>query len=599
MQWTSAPTIAGAPHPQRARGFGQARLSAILEGIEAFLERERAQLPLWLVAGFGAGIAGWFTLGSPAAWAAFLCLCAALAVVGLLFPPTRTGRAVSWFAAAAALGCALVWGRAEWIAAPKLSRPVVTEMTGRVVAVEQLVAKGDVRLLLVPDSKNLPPKVRVSAKVDGVSKDVNRGSLVRLRARLAPPPSMALPGSYDFSRDAWFKGIGGVGRVLGPVVLVKKGEGAFLDRTRERLGTHIRERLPGAKGGIAAALVTGDQNGVPEDDAEAMRRSGLTHLLSVSGLHIAAVIGAVMFLTLRLLALSETLALRFNLVLVSAAAAAGAVAGIFYTLLTGAQVPTVRSCVAALLVLAGIALGRDALSMRLLAVGALVVLLFRPEAIAGASFQFSFAAVAAIIALHSSAWARRHLQAREEPWWARGLRWFGGMIATGLAVEAALIPFALFHFHKAGLYGVGANILAIPLTTFVIMPLEAAALLADAIGLGAPLWAPTSWALGLLLGIAHAVAGTTGAVATVASIPTWCFALFAAGGLWICLWVSPIRWLGLAPVAFAAIGTLLKADRKFLEQTGGLAITLGSTPHVASVAAQVGDHPWAATTSPQ
>ena len=179
-----------------------------------------------------------------------------------------------------------------------------------------------------------------------------------------------------------------------------------------------------------------------------MRRSGLTHLLSVSGLHIAAVVGAAMLLTLKLLALSERLALRFNLILV--AAGVGALAGVAYTLLTGAQVPTVRSCIAALLVLAGIALGRDAISMRLLAVGALVVLLFRPEALAGASFQLSFAAVASIIALHSSGWARRLFQRRDEGLAARIGRALLAMVATGLAVEIALIPFALYHFHKAG-----------------------------------------------------------------------------------------------------------------------------------------------------
>lgn len=155
-----------------------------------------------------------------------------------------------------------------------------------------------------------------------------------------------------------------------------------LDRVREGLRTHIEHRLRPNPAGIAVALATGDQNAVDQDDADAMRRAGLTHLLSVSGLHIAAVVAFAMFLSLRLLALSETLALRLNLVLVSAGVAAAA--GIGYTLLTGAQVPTVRSCVAALLILGGIALGRDALSMRLIATGALVVLLFRPEALAGA-----------------------------------------------------------------------------------------------------------------------------------------------------------------------------------------------------------------------
>src|SRR5205085_5695385 len=137
-------------------------------------------------------------------------------------------------------------------------------------------------------------------------------------------------------------------------------------------------------------------------------------------------------------------------------AAVAAAAGIGYTLLTGAQVPTVRSCVAALLVLAGLALGREAISIRLIAAGALIVLLFRPEAVAGASFQMSFAAVTAIVALHSTAFARRWFQRRDEGVIARAGRALLAMVMTGLAVEIALIPFALFHFHRAGLYGVGA-----------------------------------------------------------------------------------------------------------------------------------------------
>ena len=169
---------------------------------------------------------------------------------------------------------------------------------------------------------------------------------------------MALPGTHDFARDAWFKGLGAVGRALGDVEVVDPATPSGLDALRERLGGHIRERLPGSAGSIASALATGDQGAVTEEDAEAMRRSGLAHLLSVSGLHIAAVVGAAMLLTLKLLALSERLALRFNLVL--AAAGVGALAGVAYTLLTGAQVPTVRSCIAALLVLGGLALGRDA-----------------------------------------------------------------------------------------------------------------------------------------------------------------------------------------------------------------------------------------------
>jgi competence protein ComEC len=335
-----------------------------------------------------------------------------------------------------------------------------------------------------------------------------------------------------------------------------------LDRVRTNLREHIFARLPESSGGIAVALATGDQNAVDQEDAEAMRRSGLTHLLSVSGLHIAAAVAFAMLLSLKLLALSERLALRFNLVLVSAAVAAAA--GIGYTLLTGAQVPTVRSCVAALLILAGIALGRDAISLRLIAAGALVVLIFRPEALAGPSFQMSFAAVTAIVALHSTKWSQRLFQRREEGVvWRLGRSAFA-TVCTGLVVEAALIPLALYHFHRSGLYGVAANIVAIPLTTFVIMPLEAGALLLDVVGWGKPLWFLGGLAIDALLWIAHTVASANGAVAMLPSMPGWAFGLMAVGGIWICLWTRRWRLLGLVPFVIGAAGAALSASPDIL-----------------------------------
>jgi competence protein ComEC len=551
MQWTSAPNIGEAPLPQRARGYWKARFSAAAEGLEKLLELERAQLPPWLVVGLGSGIAAWFALDTPGQWQAFLCLGAALSIAGFAMRSGRAGSALGWFAAAATLGCLLVWARADYVAQPRLGKAAVTELRGRVEQVEHLASRDKVRLTIHPSTPGLPPRIRLSIDDDKAPPAIAEGAEIDTRARLAPPPPMALPGTYDFARDAWFWGVGAVGKPLGPVTVVQPGESRGLDRVRDELRQHIEQKLPPAPAGIAVALATGDQNAVDQSDADAMRRAGLTHLLSVSGLHIAAVVAFAMFLSLKVLALSERLALRFNLVLVSAGVAA--CAGIGYTLLTGAQVPTVRSCVAALLILAGIALGRDALSMRLIAAGALVVLVFRPEALPGPSFQMSFAAVTSIVALHSTRTARRLLQRREEGPIARTGRALLGIIATGLVVEAALAPMALFHFHRTGLYGTFANIVAIPLTTFVIMPTEAAALAFDPFGLGRPFW----WACGVsidgLLRLAQAVATTSGAVALMPSMPTWAFGLMVAGGIWLCLWNSRLRLLGLLPVAIGAI----------------------------------------------
>jgi competence protein ComEC len=504
------------------------------------------------------GIAAWFALPEPMAWSAFMALAGALFLAALaLGGGTRAGAALAWFSLFAGLGCALIWARAESVAAPRLERPQAAAFTAELVRADHIAARDQVRLLLAPtDAPDLPPQLRVTIPLDEAPEGLDPGATLRLRAYLLPPPPMALPGAYDFARTAWFARIGATGRVLGKVELVAPPPGgswsAWLLSARQRTSAHIQEQLPGSPGAIAAALATGDQGAISQEDAEAMRASGLAHLLSVSGLHITAVVGAVMLLALRLLALSPWLALRLNLVLVAAALAG--LAAIAYTLFTGAEVPTIRSCAAALLVLIGIAMGRDAITLRLVATGALIVLLFWPEAAAGPSFQLSFAAITAIVALHEHPPVRALLARREEGRLKRFGRALLGLLLTGIAVELAIAPVALFHFHQAGLYGALANIVAIPLTTFVIMPFEALALLFDPGGLGAPFWWVAGQALELLLALAHGVAAMPGAVALVPAVSAGAFLLVLAGLLWLALWRHRWRWWGAAPLA---AGTLL------------------------------------------
>jgi competence protein ComEC len=525
--------------------------------LEALADAERDQLPLWLPIGLGLGTAAWFVLPDSRSWTAFLLLAAALTLAPqALGPGTRWSRSVSIFCLAAILGCGNIWWKAERSAAPVLSHPRAAEFDAAIESFQRLPARDLVRLVVDPLDPGLP-RLRVNVDSAKAPEGLRPGSTVRLRGYLMPPAPAAVPGAYDFARAAWFQGIGGTGRVAFVRLVAPAAQQdwrARLAGARQRLADHIRSRLPAASGGIAAALATGDQGGIPESDAEAMRRSGLAHLLSVSGLHLTAVVGAVMLITLKLLALSPFLALRFRLVVI--AAGAGALAGVAYTLLTGAEVPTIRSCIAALLVLLGIALGRDALTLRLVAVGALVVLLLWPESLPGASFQMSFAAITAIVALHEHPRIRALLARREELWPMKLGRFGLGLVLTGLAVELALIPIALWHFHQAGLYGALANIVAIPLTTFVIMPLEALALLFDLVGLGAPFWWLAGAALDLLLALAHAVAEAPGAVARLPTLPTAAFALMAGGGLWLALWRTKWRRWGVVPIAAGAAAAL-------------------------------------------
>src|SRR5690242_19180297 len=254
MQWTSAPSMGEAPLPQRARGYWKTWVSASFGELEKLLEVERAQLPPWLVVGFGAGIAGWFVLDARSEWTAFLCIASALSLAGFALGSGRTGRALGWFALAATIGCALVWARSSWVAQPRLEHPRVVDLAAAVESVDHLATRETVRLLVKPHDAELPPHLRVSVDEDKFPAGVAPGAEIRVRARLAPPPSMALPGTFDFARDAWFQQIGAVGKALGPISVLRAAQPKGLDHVRDSLRKHIEKRLSPSSAGIAVAL---------------------------------------------------------------------------------------------------------------------------------------------------------------------------------------------------------------------------------------------------------------------------------------------------------------------------------------------------------
>ncbi len=604
-------TIAGSAPSMRPRRLQTGLAAACLDvrsAVERWLEAERDQLPLWLPVMLGLGVTAWFALPHVVQWIAVMLAGFALAAAALAIGRGgRAGAALGVAGVAIALGVALAWWRAERVAQPVLARTAVVSLRARVDRVEPLPARALVRLRLAPIKLLpraetagprtrhgrpeapvvLPPHIRVNVAVADVPAGLSRGAILELGVRLMPPQGAGVPGAYDYSRLAWFDGIGASGKAFAPVKLLSKPADAD-DGPRVRLTRHIEAALPGSDGGVAAAFVTGDVGAISLDDSDAMRRAGLAHLLSISGLHITAAVAATMLLVKRLLALSRRLALS-GLVPVMAAGA-GAVAAIGYTWLSGAEVPTIRSCVASLLVLAALALGREAVTLRLVAAGATIVLLLWPESLAGPSFQLSFAAVTAIVALHEHPRARAWFLKRDEGWGWKAVREGASLLVTGLLVELALMPIAVYHFHKAGVYGAFANIVAIPLSTFVIMPAEALALVFDVVGLGAPFWWAAGRAVALLLWIARTVAHMPGAVTVLPTMPDAAFALMVTGGLWLALWRTRWRRLGLAPLVIGAARALMTPPPDLLVTGDGRHVAIRTPTGLAFLRDRVSDY---------
>lgn len=542
---------------------------------ENALEQQRNQLPLLVPVGIATGICIWQFSGT-SIWPVLTCFLGALTLLAIsLGSQYRFARLLLWAAALMALGYASIAMKSHRVANDRLAKPVIATLNARVLSVEDVSARGIVRYVLdTGDAQGIPQHVRVNVPLEKHSANVTAGTIIQLKARLMPPAGPALPSSYDFARYAWFQGLGATGSALSsPVILAPSPGGqGFWGTSREALAQHIREAMPEPSGAIGAALLVGTRGAISENDAEALRNSGMAHLLSVSGLHVTAIVGGAFFLISRLLALFTWLAVRTPIPI--AAAAGAALTAVGYTLLTGAEVPTVRACIAALLILAALAMGREALSLRLLAAGACLVLIFWPEALAGPSFQLSFAAVATIVVLHESQRVRKWTERRDEPAAYRLGRFILSLLLTGLAIELVLAPIALFHFHKSGLYGALANIIAIPLTTFFVMPVQIIALLLDQLGLGGVFWWLAGQGVNIIRWLAYYVSEAPGSIVMVPSMPLWAFFLTVIGGLWMAIWQGNVRLLGLAPAVIGFLAMLFAPQPDLLVTGDGRHVAL-------------------------
>jgi competence protein ComEC len=547
--------------PDAAKPTPRTRIAGFLrEQVEAQALRWR----LWAPVAFGGGCAVYFALKEePPLWPLLL---AAAAVSAVWLAARRAGLRRGWtlplmLAACFALGLATARLRTAEVAAPiapALTEPTVIE--GWVVDVDSPGSAGP-RVVLAPVRiRGLAPEdtpVRLRATVRGGAPEP--GQAIRLYAILNPPPAPASPGAYDFGRNAYFQRMGGVAFAVGgtrPAWLPEPPAGLrrtmAINGVRFDLARRIVDRLGPRTGGVAAAMTTGHEAWLDPAEVDVMRDSGLAHILSISGLHMAVVGGFAFFLVRLLVAAWPWLALRVPGKKV--AAWAGLVAVGAYLVISGAPPPAERAAITASIAFIAVLLDRQAITMHALAVAALVVLALQPEAIVTPGFQMSFAATAALVAL-VEAWPRRPKEI-STPWpiliVQRSGAWLGAAVLASLVAGAATGPFAMQHFNRTAMYGLLANLTVAPISDFLVMPMLALGALLEPVGLGAPFLWLAGQGIAATLAIGGWVAGLPGAVRTIASAPEAALPIAFLGVLFCCLWRGPLRWLGL-PFACAVL----------------------------------------------
>lgn len=535
----------------------------VVDWLRSQVLAERARWALWLPVALGAGIGGYFALPTePPVWLGTASVAFALlvSVAGRLrtevLMPALVLAVVSGGFAAAQL-------RTQIVAAPILAEEHgPAAVVGQVLAVEPR-ERGDRLLLARPEVEGLPVRLtpeRARVAVAAGAPDIRAGDRVRLRAVLRPPPEPAAPGAFDFARRAYFERLGAVGFALGQVERLRsapvRGWEIWWTQLRGAIAVRVRETIGGSGGAVAAALMAGERGAIPDEVMAAMRDAGLAHLLAISGLHVGLVAGLVFFAMRTVLALVPYVALRWAIkkwAALAAALAAGA-----YLFLVGATIPTQRAFLMVSMMLLATALDRTAITMRLVAWAAVAVLLLQPESLTNVSFQMSFAATMGLVACYESLRARGWTFAGERGLPRRVALYFAGVALTSVVAIAATAPFAIYHFNRVALYGLAANLIAVPLTAVVIMPLALTAFVLMPLGVERPVLVAMGWGIDAVVAAAKTVADWPGAIATLPSPPTAGLLAVILGTLWLCIWMRPWRWFGLLPIALG-IATLLFA----------------------------------------
>lgn len=536
-------------------------------GLEKIVEAQRGTLAFWLPVGLALGIGIYFKLPiEPPVWGLVLTGGLSAMLLGFVLGARRE-RGGAWVLLTLVLvGCGFVLAgaRAHYVAAPVLEGRTYGAVEGRIIALDRsshdllrLTLDQVILERLAPDET--PARLRVS--LHGSDPPPVPGSRVVLTANLLPPSGPAEPDGFDFRRYAWFHGLGGMGYTRAPVLRIAPPEGAWIFRARMALADRIRQGLPGAEGGFAAALLTGDRSAIDAEDVEALRRANLAHLLAISGLHMGLLTAFVYGVVRLLLATIPYTGLNWHVKKIAAGVAI--TVGAFYLVLSGGSVATQRAFIMTAVAFGAVIADRQVLTLRTVALAAALILIMRPESLPSPGFQMSFAATTALVMVFGFFRAHRF-----------GSKWLRAVLTTILSsaiAGAATAPFAAAHFNQISQLGLPANLLTVPLMGLLVIPAGVAALCLMPFGIEAvPLWV-MGWGLRWILFVAEWISEHPNAIRPVVAPGSTVLPLLALGAVLFVLLRGWIRSCGVA-VVFCAFILWGRTERPtvLIEQHGAL-----------------------------
>ncbi|KQT44954.1 hypothetical protein ASG47_16155 [Devosia sp. Leaf420] len=334
---------------------------------------------------------------------------------------------------------------------------------------------------------------------------VQIGDIVKGRMRLAPVPGPILPGAFDGQFHAYFAGIGAYGSAIAPVAIIEEGSEDAIARRVQSLRRVIADRIDLAltedSAAIGKAMTMGDQSAISDETREVMAAAGLAHVYSISGLHLSIVAGGIFWLVRLVLACLPFAVAWPNKQI---AAVAGLSTAFAYLMLAGGldNVPAFRSTLMLALIFGAVLAGRRALTMRNVAIAAIVIILIDPASVFRASFQLSFAAVVALIGVYELPQGRPNSGSGV----SRLIRFISATAWTSFVAGAATLLFSAYHFQQTSPLGVLGNVLALPFVS-LIMGFGSLAIVAMPFALDGPMLHLMGWNIDRMVDVSVLVAG--------------------------------------------------------------------------------------------
>ncbi|MBP9792135.1 MAG: ComEC/Rec2 family competence protein [Rickettsiales bacterium] len=517
----------------------------ILERIKKYISvnflKDVHNFPLWFIVAFIFGILYYSALSSEPSVIVLVMLTVSIAGVSYFFVRVRVYLLFFFFFF---FGMSVIAFKASIIHLPEVPEAINNVETLAVIDQIYPIEKG--RRVILRDVKliglaqfNSEAKIQINIRS---KKDLVIGDRVKFVASIHSTKESFLPSGYDFAKHSFFNRIAATGYATSQIFVIGKDRLSaqnYIDRLRHYIFLQIKQSMPDKTANIAAALMIGDQTGIDRAVMDHMRKSGLSHVLSVSGMHLS-LLSIICFFVIRYgLSCFAGFCQRYNTKKIAAYFALAAT--LFYLLISGAYIAAVRAFIMVALVTIAVILDREADAKRSVCLAAFIILLFAPESVFNPSFQLSFVAVLALVSAYELYLLLDNGKEKQRSVFSKVKIYLIATAFSSFIAGSATAIFVIYNFNNYSNYSLLANVLVAPVVSIIIMPMVVLSFILLPLKLHFVSLFFLDFGIKVMLKIAEFISDLPLSSFVISRPDSYVMIIFILGFFWLCFWQEKWR----------------------------------------------------------